>query len=570
MSKILALISQWRHLIIIVAVGLLLTMPLLINGCMNGHDFFFHVIFSHHFTEQFWNGDLYPRWMLNMNAGFGSPTFFFYAPLPYYITSLFSLLFNLNTADCDALLFSASCALILSGITVYFWLKEFTSTQFALILAIIYMVLPYHFVVDLYIRFAFAELWSFVWMPLILYWSLKVSEGSKKSIIWLSISIALLIFTHLPTFIIFMPVFVGHFLFVTNKELRKFVFLNHLIAIMLAVGLSAIYWVPAMTTQDNVSMQSMFSGMFNYTNNFLLSGPIYGHSKTFWRYLTFITVLMSTLAYGAWLFSRMQTHLIIRRETNYWIVVVFLSLFMTLPFSQFIWDLLPTLQKIQFPWRFNTILTIAAITVFALAVSQFDEIKFRMHGRNPLIIWFLLLTVLLSSELIYGTNAIFFNRVEEKEVVKSLMVSRSPVEYRPHWVPEENFSYDNIRKLGHDTPQLQSDKTDVSWQIKRWQPRTIQLLINANVESKITVHQFYYPGWAATLDDQTKLSMSPSDNGLLQLSVPAGKHEILLTLDTLIEERVGQIISTLAFLICLLWGAKNQIKFGFVRKEQIK
>lgn len=76
MSKILALISPWRHLIIIVAVGLLLTMPLLINGCMNGHDFFFHVIFSHHFTEQFWNGDLYPRWMLNMNAGFGSPTFF--------------------------------------------------------------------------------------------------------------------------------------------------------------------------------------------------------------------------------------------------------------------------------------------------------------------------------------------------------------------------------------------------------------------------------------------------------------------------------------------------------------
>jgi len=345
MSKFLALISQWRHLVIIVAAGLLLTMPLLVNGCMNGHDFFFHVIFSHHFTEQFWNGDLYPRWMSNMNAGFGNPTFFFYAPLPYYITSFISLFFHIDNSSCDALAVSASLALIMSGVTAFFWLNKFTSTQFALIIAVIYMVLPYHFVVDIYIRFAFAELWGFVWMPLILYWSLKVSEGSKTSIIWLSISIALLIFTHLPTFIIFMPVFVGHFLFVTNKELRKLVFLNHLIATMLAVGLSAIYWVPAMTTQDNVSMQSMFSGMFNYTNNFLLSGPIYGHSKTFWRYLTFITVLMSTLAYGAWLFSRMQTHLIIRRETNYWIVVVFLSLFMTLPFSQFIWDLLPVLQK---------------------------------------------------------------------------------------------------------------------------------------------------------------------------------------------------------------------------------
>ncbi|MDD2343605.1 MAG: 6-pyruvoyl-tetrahydropterin synthase-related protein [Tolumonas sp.] len=566
MSKILALISQWRHLVIIVAAGLLLTMPLLVNGCMNGHDFFFHVIFSHHFTEQFWNGDLYPRWMSKMNAGFGSPTFFFYAPLPYYITSFISLFFHIDNSSCDALVVSASLALIMSGVTAFFWLNKFTSNQFALIIAVIYMVLPYHFVVDIYIRFAFAELWSFVWMPLILYWSLKVSERSTKSIIWLSVSISLLIFTHLPTFIIFMPVFVGHFLFVTDKGLRRVVFLKHLMAIMLAVGLSAIYWVPAMTTQDNVSMQSMFSGMFHYTNNFLLSGPIYGHSTTFWRYLTFITVLMSTLAYGAWLFSRMQTHLIIRRETNYWIVVVFLSLFMTLPFSQFIWDLLPALQKIQFPWRFNTILTIAAITVFALAVSQFDEIKFRMHGRNPLIIWFLLLSVLLSSELIYGVNAIFFNRVEEKEIMKSLMISRSPVEYRPYWVPEENFRYDNISKLGHETPQLQSDNTDVSWQIKGWQPRSIRLLINASVESKITVHQFYYPGWAATLDDKTQLSVSPSNRGLLQLSVPAGKHEILLTLDTLIEERIGQIISTIVLLIYFLLGVKNYIYARFLHR----
>lgn len=560
MSIIQKRVPYRAHITIIIGIGLFLTIPIIINSCLNGHDFFFHVIFSHHFTEQFWQGELYPRWMLNMNAGFGSPTFFFYAPLPYYITSLISLLFQMNPTSCNPLVISASVALIASGITAYFWLKAFTSAEFALIVAIIYMVLPYHLVVDLYIRFAFAEFWSFVWMPLILYWSIKIADGKTASILWLAISISLLIFTHLPTFIIFMPFFIGHFLFATDKNLRKTVYFNHLLAIILAVGLSAIYWLPALMTQEYVSMQSMFSGMFHYTNNFLLTGPIYGHSKAFWRYLTFVTVLLSSLAYGAWLFSRMQTHLTIRRETNYWIIVVLLSLFMTLPFSQFIWDLLPVLQKIQFPWRFNTILTIASVTVFALAVSQFDEIKFHLHGRTPLVIWFLLLGVLLSSELIYGSNPIFFNRMNEEDVVKSLMISRSPVEYRPHWVPEAKFSHKNIGQFGRETPQVQSDQTETSWQVKHWQPRSIALQVKAVAETKLILHQFYYAGWSATRDGAVQsLPVHPSDAGLLQLSVPAGQHDISLTLETLAEERAGQIMSAVALLICLLLGGKSYV-----------
>jgi hypothetical protein len=447
------------HLAVIVGIGLFLTIPLLISSTPSGHDFFFHVMFSHHFTEQLWQGELYPRWMQNMNAGFGSPMFFFYAPFPYYVTSLISLPFNIDNAISHALAISASLALIASGIAAYFWLKEFTSAQFALIIALIYMVLPYHFVVEIYIRFAFAELWAFVWMPLILLFSLKIRDGKSSSILWLTMSLALLMLTHLPTLIIFMPVFIGHFLFTADKEERKIIYAHHLLAIVLSVGLSAIYWVPAMMTQEYISMKSMFSGMFYYSNNFLLTGPVYGHSKSFWRYLTFITVLLSSLAYGAWLFSRLQTHLAIRKEINYWLVIALLSFLMTFPVSGFIWEWFPILQKIQFPWRFNTILAIAAVTVFALAVSEFQEIKFRLHGHKPFAIWFLLMGVLLLSEFVFGYRAIFFNRIDQDNVAKYLITSRSPVEYRPYWVPEELFSHKQIDRFARDTPQVQSDKT---------------------------------------------------------------------------------------------------------------
>lgn len=84
-------------------------------------------------------------------------------------------------------------------------------------------------------------------------------------------------------------------------------------------------------------------------HNFLLTGPGYGHSTILWRYLTFITVLLSSLAYGAWLFSRMQTHLAIRRELNYWLVIVFLSFLMTMPVSSFIWEWIPFCRNCSFP-----------------------------------------------------------------------------------------------------------------------------------------------------------------------------------------------------------------------------
>ncbi len=547
------LMAQARlHLLIITVAGLLFALPALVSSCLAGHDFFFHVMFSHHFIDQLLDGELYPRWMQYMNAGFGSPTFFFYAPLPYYITSLFSFIGWGDSSGTLPLIFSACVALIASGVTAYFWLKEFTSPKFALIIAIIYMVLPYHFVVDFYIRFAFAELWSFVWMPWILLLSLRITDGRLMSVLWLSMGLTLLMLTHLPTLIMFIPVFIGHCLFTTDNSKRKIAFTYHVLALILATGLSALYWVPAMTTQEYISIQSMFTGMFYFTNNFLLSGPGYGHSQIFWRYLTFISVLLSSLAYGAWLFSRMQTHITIRREINYWLVVIFICFLMMLPISQFVWEWFPVYQKLQFPWRFNTVLSVAAVTVFALAMSEYREIKFRLHGHWPVVIWCLLLGALLGSELIYGFKPVFMNRTVDENIDAYLAISRSPQEYRPAWVPDDKFSLKQIKQFAAETPPVSIDKVDTSWNIKEWKPRSIVLTVNAVTMTQLTLHHFYYPGWIASIAGmQGDLSIQHSENGLIRFSVPAGQHEVKLKLQLLPEERVGLMISLAATLVWL-------------------
>jgi len=35
------------------------------------------------FDSRLWSGGWYPRWLMNMNGGLGSATFYFYPPLPF-------------------------------------------------------------------------------------------------------------------------------------------------------------------------------------------------------------------------------------------------------------------------------------------------------------------------------------------------------------------------------------------------------------------------------------------------------------------------------------------------------
>lgn len=88
------LCQRWRSFgapwLPITLLGLLLCAPLLLTTCPGGHDIYHHLIFSHHFSSQLLQGELYPRWLSDMNGGFGSPTFFFYPPVPYYATTLFA------------------------------------------------------------------------------------------------------------------------------------------------------------------------------------------------------------------------------------------------------------------------------------------------------------------------------------------------------------------------------------------------------------------------------------------------------------------------------------------------
>lgn len=537
-------------LLLIALVALLLVLPIWLNGCPRGHDILHHLIFSHHFTTQFWQGELYPRWLSQMNAGFGSPTFFFYGPLPFWITALLSAPFWIDQVTGYPLILAASLALLASGVSAYCWLRALTPRRYACGLALLYMALPYHLLIDLYMRFAFAEFWSFVWLPLIFLGLRRLMLGQPSGRLILPMALALQVMTHLPTFITLLPVLGGYALLLACRtEAQRL--LPALLAMLLGVLLSSIYWLPAMTTQQHVSMPSMYVGFLYYANSFLDSWPTFAQGFTFRRYLTFALTLTAALAACVWLARRYAPRR--RAERYFWLGALLCCLGMMFPLSKPLWDLLPVLQKIQFPWRFGTLLTFASLSLMAVSLTGVPRTRHYRSARAATYLAGLLLLILLGSEALVGFRPAFLQPVSNAMIYKTLQLARSPLEYRPRYVPPELFSKAMLGDFSRRTLPVASSSATLRWQPLTWQPRLIRLQIHAPEATVLTLHHFFYPGWQATTRESKLLTVTPSAEGLLQVALPAGNYTLTLQLLPLPAERTGQALSLLGLLLWSLW-----------------
>ncbi|MFB2839236.1 6-pyruvoyl-tetrahydropterin synthase-related protein [Floridanema evergladense] len=549
------------HILGIVLIGFILAIPAIFGQVYEAHDLIaFHLKWAKNFAEQFWAGELYPRWLQNMNSGLGSPAFFFYGPISYYFSSLFHPFFPNDQYGWHPISLSAALALIASGITAYIWLKDITNKTPAFMAAILYMALPYHWAVDFYTRFAYAEHWSFVWLPLLLYFTRKISRGSKFAVVGFAISYALLIMTHLITVLMFSIIPISYLLVLTPRKQRKSALISLIIAMLLGIGLSAIYLLPAMTTQKYISMTAITTGRYFYDSNFLFWGEHFFNSK-FVQYLGLQTVLVTGLACAAFVIAKKHPLPTIRKESLYWIIIAVSAFLMTLPLSKPIWQIFFIIQRIQHPWRFNTILTVATTALIALGIAAIQK-PINIATKQILAIAASLIAILLLSGAVVTyiyTNSellIKYTSLEKPiDVNQELSVSLDAPEYRPKWVSPEIFAESGIRQLANSFERAKIAVGQGNLSVEKWQPRNIVLQSNATTNLWVSIHQFYYPGWTAKINGESRLlPVQPSTGeGLLSVSIPPGQHQVMLTLEAGLEERTGQIISAIFVLIIVFF-----------------
>jgi hypothetical protein len=223
----------------------MLCLPCLLTGIPPGHDAPTQVSYQYHFDQQFWNGELYPRWLVHANKGFGSPTFFIQYPLPYFVTALLhDIPFSPPSASQVARELGIFCFLVIAsaGFAARFWFcKRFTPLASTLA-AIVYMSLPY-ILACLYSRAAIGELSTFVWMPLVF---AMCDSIALRTIGILGFLVALLIVSNPLIACLFVPA-VTLYALGTGALTPKCVAGRMALlfgALMLGAGISAVYTLP--------------------------------------------------------------------------------------------------------------------------------------------------------------------------------------------------------------------------------------------------------------------------------------------------------------------------------------
>ena len=94
-----------------------------------------------------------PRWAESANWGFGEPRFIFYPPLSWIMGAALGLVLPWRMVPEKFIWL----ALVLAGISMWYFAREWLSRREAILAALVYAVNPYHLVI-VYLRSDFAEL----------------------------------------------------------------------------------------------------------------------------------------------------------------------------------------------------------------------------------------------------------------------------------------------------------------------------------------------------------------------------------------------------------------------------
>ena len=552
------------YLVAITVIGITFVMPVFLDDFFVAHDLLFHLNWNKFFVDQLWSGDFYPRWLAGMNGGQGSPAFFFYGPIPFYAAGIFKTILADDPHGWLRLGMSYALAMVLSGIFFFIWLRKISEKKTAFLGAVFYMLLPYHLQAELFYRFGFAEFWAFAWMPLILYASTEIVLGSNKGSLKLAISYALLIMTHLPTTLIFSPVPLLYALVLTDRGRKLKVVFKVFSGMAFGICLSAIYLLPALMTQDNVVLSRMTEGRGSYHRGFLILGEILQPTiKDYWKFLSFSTLFTFIVSVVFFIPAWLSRNALNRRVGIFWFLVSVCSVLLMYPCSEPVWKLLPVMQKIQFPWRFNIILSVAAPALVVIGLYTLKNERPKYERIAHIFVYSIALALaILAGNLIFERSTKQLEPENLAIITHSLQFNEGASEYLPRWVPQEMVSLVAAREMTQTIPRLQIIEGSGSAQILKWQPRRIEVFVLAKEKMLLELGQFFYPAWNAKLSNgEASFQLAPSDQGTLQVLVPEGEHLISITLNADIAETIGEVVSLVSLIVLIIW-------YGYVLLER--
>lgn len=547
------------NILIILILSIIVMIPLLLDQNNLGHDTIFHVANIDSLKLDIDSNFLPNRISQIVGNSFGYGTHLFYPMLPHTITAYLAMLtslFHINTVSTIMIMYGIIT--FLSAITIYFLSQKITkNNSYALLSSIIFLFMPYR-LGDIVVRCAFNEVFTFLFMPLVLLGLLYFVEGQKeKFYLFFILGCTGLLYSHLVITLYFALLLIPYIIIYRKQIFKKEQIKIFLTASIIIISLTLPGLLPMLehrfTTEYMIFVKDYMSNI-DYMNAFSLKLGNYvkilkDYSWDIPFYINYIVILLLIMRLFFYLKDKKKT----KEETFLWIftgITFFLSL------NIFPWKIVPKfLYLIQFPWRMQTMITISISLLAPLAIQN---IKVEKIKKAILIVSIILIPCTELPLIIKLTN-------DEYQI--GTIIPNNGMGHSKEYLPKK--AYDNeiyFEYRGNDIMLIEGNA-----QVLILENSNKQIKFELQTQSTETILEFprlYYLGYHLKTKDGKVLSLEESNNGFIQARI-MGNGTYTLVYEGTILDKIGKIglilgLGTFSYLIIINSKGKNNKK----RKNQ--
>ena len=632
--------SRWSRIIgpaVILLAAAVAVVPQLVHGSSCGHDFDFHLASWFDCAASWREGILYPRWDAIANYGAGEPRFIFYPPLTWMLGAALGCVLPWTIVPLAMVfLFLAGTGLATRA------LARLLLPDGAATLAGCAALFSGYALFNAYERSAFAEFAGGFWIPLVLLFLLRESDvshpfrkergmdGAPKCIVhpaesgWrraldgsaapLAVAFAGCWLSN-PTVGVmagYLLAAVALTLVVTQRSwapvLRAFV------GGVLGMGVIAAYLLPATYEQRWVDILQVTRDPGQTLENSWIfathADPVLADHDVVLRQASIIVVLMIavTLAgmLAAWLrgvfpilpanqSKRSVPHICCHPERAQRVegpafrlllplaLIPFAVLFLQFPLSRPVWNLLPELRFLQFPWRWLLVLEAPMAIFFAAAIWPGSSAR---RWQRVAISG---LCIALFVGMTACAEQFFFQSCYAEDAVPGMLATYraghgfpgtdeyepigSDLSLIPTGLPAACLVSDPNTALGKpaESPDLPpvwnaaqgSCEATYSWAATPGQAPHRHLRIAATVDQPgyLVLRLLSFPAWQIRVNGRAPASLPHRDDGLVAVPVPQGAVEVTADWRTTPDVLAGRWLSALfALLLIALFFLERRLK----------
>lgn len=522
------------------------------------------------------DGTLYPRWLPGLAYGYGFPLFNYYAPLSYYL-----LLPVTAVATPEiALRLGYAAAVVVTGAGVYAWARDvWGDGPTALTSAAAALFAPYVLTNALH-RGALAEAWGLALLA-ITFWAVRrlLFRPNRATFSIALLSFAGLILSHNITALVGTALLLAYAgIAAWNSGQVRARLAPLALWLLLGLGLTAFFWLPALLEQDLVQIDQLVAPAdFDFRNNFTTVAALLAPPRTADPALVNPPLPLSfgwpqvVLALLAWLPAAL-TPAERRLRAGLSLAVVLLAVMM-LDVSAPLWEWVPLLDFVQFPWRLLgpaslLLALLAGLGARTLVALVIWGARRRIGRTGVALLW----TAIAGTIGVVALPWLFPSTYRQSadlspagliafEQSSGALGTTSAADYLPRTVaqlppPDSLLAQFEAAPSGviarFDRTGLPSDVVVIDEQ-NRLLTDTVRYA--ADQPFVATFNRFAFPGWQIAVDGAPVTVTPTTPYGLLSAELPAGEHTVTLRFGGTPVRWTAAVLSliSLAISVVVVW-----------------